>query len=346
MSAFLAACRCQPTPFTPVCLVSPFGFAPKAREVLSRVGLEGLSRDPRLASEVSIDAAAWLGLDAVVLASDPQALVAALRPEGARPPEGDDRADPASFDVDRLPAELDVEGSLPHLIEAVRRARASLGGRLPLVSVTTAPFSLLLAVLRGEGRASAFAADRGAWGAAMGRLVEASARLLGAQIDAGLDAVLLRDDAIVSLTPSEYAVLVQPFARSLVERVGARVPTLHLTPAPLPLLREVRRSGVDGVTLGHDVALGPAWRALVEDGPLAIHGNLDPSLLRGPLAELLEQAERLVDAVAAQRGHIFGWGGEPPLEASPEAMRALVERVHDASQRTNPARPSVLPPRV
>src|SRR6185369_7414299 len=100
-------------------------------------------------------------------------------------------------DVDGL-AEVPLE-SLDYVFEAVRRARAALPGRIPLIGFAGAPFTLASYLIEGGGSRTyvrtkrLMYGDPAAWHALMERLVRAVAPYLNAQIAAGADAVQLFD---------------------------------------------------------------------------------------------------------------------------------------------------------
>src|SRR5689334_14570809 len=69
--AFLAACRRQPTPFTPIWLMRQAGrYLPEYRAVRARRGFLELCKDADAAAEVTVNAAQRLGVDAAILFAD------------------------------------------------------------------------------------------------------------------------------------------------------------------------------------------------------------------------------------------------------------------------------------
>src|SRR2546427_12094317 len=70
-SPFLAACRREPVPYTPVWLMRQAGrYMPEYRAVRERLGFLELCKSPDAAAEVTVTAALRLGLDAAIIFAD------------------------------------------------------------------------------------------------------------------------------------------------------------------------------------------------------------------------------------------------------------------------------------
>src|SRR5205085_11987851 len=70
-STFIAACRRQPVPYTPIWVMRQAGrYLPEYRELRSRVDFEALTHKAELAAEVTIQPLRRFELDAAILFSD------------------------------------------------------------------------------------------------------------------------------------------------------------------------------------------------------------------------------------------------------------------------------------
>ena len=68
---FLAACRREPVPYTPVWLMRQAGrYMPEYRAVRERFGFLELCKSPDAAAEVTVTAALRLGVDAAIIFAD------------------------------------------------------------------------------------------------------------------------------------------------------------------------------------------------------------------------------------------------------------------------------------
>jgi len=77
--------------------------------------------------------------------------------------------------------------------------------------------------------------------------------------------------------------------------------------------------------------LEAAWTAL--GPPVAVQGNLDPTLPLAPRERLLAGVDDVLARAAGRPGHIFNLGHGILPSTSVENVRAVVERVHAVSER-------------
>ncbi len=364
-SLMLRAARREPVERTPVWLMRQAGrYLPEYRAIRRTTSFRDLCRNPDLASEVMLATVERLGVDAAILFSD---LLLILEPMGLEleytPGDGPMLKNPihAACDVDRL-LELDSIEPLGYVVETVRRTRAGLPEALPLLGFAGAPFTLAAYAIEG-GSSRDFRRtkalmwnDTGAWDALMGRLARAVARLLNAQIDAGVQMVQLFDSWAGCLGPDDYRHYVLPHSRSVIEALRPGVPVIHFAtgnPALLPLLSEAfgKHSGGDPpdvrvsdngtvpvrsphatarpAVVGVDwrVRLDEAWRVVGHDR--AIQGNLDPAALLTPPAEVRHRVRAILRQADGRPGHIFNLGHGVLPHTPVENVLTLIETVRE-----------------
>src|SRR5216117_629871 len=336
---FLAACRREPLPHTPVWLMRQAGrYMPEYRAVRERLGFLALCKSPDAAAEVTVTAALRLGVDAAIVFAD---ILLVLEPMGVglEFTRGDGpvirRPVRSGADVDRL-AEVDP-AALGYVAEAVRRARAALPARVPLIGFAGAPFTLASYLVEGGGsrtyaRTKALmATDPGAWRALMERLVCVVAAYLNAQIAAGADAVQLFDSWVGCLSPADYRAHVLPHVRALIAALTPGTPVIHFGTGTAGLLEAMRAAGGDVIGLDWRVDLDAAWARLGHD--VAVQGNLDPVALLAPIPEIRARAAAILAQAANRPGHIFNLGHGILPETPLDHVRALVDAVHELSAR-------------
>jgi uroporphyrinogen decarboxylase len=315
-------------------------YQPSYRAIRSKVSFLELCRDPDLCAEVAVRAVDDLGVDAAIVFAD---ILLVLEPLGIgfeiTKDDGPRIARPlrTAADVDRVATAVDVAGSLGYVLEAVRRTRAALGGRVPLIGFSGAPFTLASYIIEGGVSREYTAtkrfmyADEGAWHELMRRLSNAITHYLLAQIDAGAEAVQLFDSWIGALGPADYARYVQPHVASIFRALGDRVPAIHFgtgNPALYPYMRE---AGGHVIGLDARADLAATWDAL---GPgVAVQGNLDPVTLLAPPEVMFRKADEVLAAAAGRPGHVFNLGHGVLPGARLEQVRALVQHVQQASAR-------------
>jgi uroporphyrinogen decarboxylase len=335
-SPFLKACRREKAPITPVWLMRQAGrYMAEYRAVRSKVGFLELCKDPELATEVTVTAAEVLGVDAAILFAD---ILLILEPLGFdlefAKGEGPVIHNPVreARDVDRVRPLESIE-PLAYVTDAVRGIRAALKPDLPLIGFAGAPFTLACYAIEGgssrhyETAKALIYRDPGAWDALMARLVDATALYLGAQAAAGAQALQLFDSWVGTLSPTDYARFVQPHMRRLINMLPAGVPVIHFGTDTATLLELQRDAGGDVIGLDWRVPLGATWDRL---GPgVGVQGNLDPTVLLGPLPELRSQVRRILGEAAGRPGHIFNLGHGILPSTPVDSAKALVDLVHD-----------------
>jgi uroporphyrinogen decarboxylase len=201
-SAFIRACRRQPTPFTPVWLMRQAGrYMAEYRAVRSKTTFLELCKNPQLCSEVMVTAVKRLGVDAAIIFSD---LLPILEPMGLdlefAKGEGPVIHNPVREprDVDRV-LELESVDELHFVLETVRQTRSDLPDDIPLIGFAGAPFTLASYTIEGGASRNYLHTktlmyrDEGAWRSLMERFVRAVTAYLNAQIAAGCQAVQLFD---------------------------------------------------------------------------------------------------------------------------------------------------------
>ena len=335
-SPFMKACRREPTDVTPVWLMRQAGrYMEEYRQVRGHTNFLDLCKNPQLCSEIMCTAVEKLGVDAAIIFSD---LLPILEPMGLELdfPRGEGPViyNPvrAPADVDRV-AELEDMGELDFVMQTVRRTRAELPSRLPLIGFAGAPFTLASYAIEGGSSRSYLHTktlmyrDAGAWRTLMERLSRAITRYLNAQIAAGANCVQLFDSWVGCLSPDDYRRFVLPYLKSIVDGITPGVPVINFAtgnPALLPLLAE---AGGNVIGIDWRVRLDDAWKTVGYDR--AVQGNLDPLVLLAEKAEIRRRAREVLTQAGGRPGHIFNLGHGVVQQTPVENAIALVEAVHE-----------------
>ena len=309
------------------------------RAIRARHSFLELCKNPEAAAEVTLQPVDTLGVDAAILFADILLIVEPLGvglefgvgegPSIARPVRSES-------DVARLAAP-DVESALGFVFDTVGRVRKALGGRVPLVGFAGAPFTVASYMVEGGASRDYLHVKRlmygapAAWSTLMEVLVGATARYLNGQIAAGAEAVQLFDSWIGVLSPYDYRMFVLPHMKALFAKLTPGVPAIHFgtgTAALLPLLRE---AGGDVIGLDWRVDLAAGWQAVGHDR--SVQGNLDPAVLLTKPTYIEARARAVLDAAAGRPGHIFNLGHGIHKETPVEHVKALVDIVHELSDR-------------
>ena len=339
-SAFLRACRREPTSHTPIWLMRQAGrYLPEYRAVREKVSFLELCRNPQLASEVMCRAVEYLDVDAGIIFSD---LLPILEPMGMdlefTKGDGPVIHNPVreSEDVDRV-LELESVDALHFVMETVRQTRADLPDRLPLIGFAGAPFTLASYAIEGGGSRNYLFTktlmyrDHGAWDALMQRLVRAVTLYLNAQIAAGAQAVQLFDSWVGCLGVEDYREFVLPYVQRLIAGIRRGVPVIHFGTGNPALLAHMAEAGGHVIGVDWRIPLDAAWEQIGADR--AVQGNLEPLVLLADALEVQRRAQGVLDQAAGRAGHIFNLGHGVLPQTPPENARRLVEYVKTASAR-------------
>ncbi len=309
------------------------------RAIRKKVPFITMCKTPSLAAEVTLQPLEKLGVDAAILFSD---ILIPLEPMGINleysKGEGPVIHNPvrSAEDIDRLRV-IEPDGDVPFVMEAIKQVTQALNGKVPLIGFAGAPFTLASYIIEG-GHARNFIRtkqlmyqDPRAWHRLMGKIAEVTIRYLNAQIRAGVQAVQLFDSWVGCLGPDDYAVYVLPFSRRVFQGISSAVPAIHFGTVSSTLLTHMRDAGGDVIGADWRIDLAAAWKQIGYDR--AIQGNLDPAALFAPLPDIKKLAKKILVSAENRPGHIFNLGHGILPETPVENVVALVDTVHELSQR-------------
>ena len=310
---------------------------PEYRALRERYSLLELCRSPDLATEVTLQPVNKIEVDAAILFSD---LLLPLEPMGIRfdfiRGEGPAIENPIEDEADiaRL-TPFEPREALSYVLDAIRQVKQALDGRVPLIGFAGAPFTLASYAIEG-GHSNNFARTKAlmynapaAWHRLCAFLADRVADYLTAQIEAGVDAVQVFDSWVGALNARDYREFVQPHSRRIFEAIGHRVPTIHFGVGTGAILADIRDAGGDVIGVDWRTPLDVAWDAVGPDH--AVQGNLDPTLLLGPIDRALEGTDEVLARAAGRPGHIFNIGHGILPSTRLEHVAAVARYVH---QRT------------
>jgi len=338
---FLRACRREPVDATPVWFMRQAGrYMPEYRAIRQKRTLLEICKAPELATEVTLQPVRALGVDAAILFAD---ILLPLEPMGA-PFEFAAGEGPRFFEsvrdadaVERLRL-IDPEDSLAYVLSAIRMIRAELDGKVPLIGFAGAPFTLASYLVEG-GKSASFAVTKrlmyrepAVWSALMGKLAEVVRRYLRAQVAAGAQAVQLFDSWVGELSPIDYREYVMPHVRHILSDVQSLgVPVIHFGTGTAMLLDVMKEAG--GTVIGVDTFTPLDWARQRLGSSVALQGNLEPLLLGAPRDLLARRVDDVLARAGTSPGHIFNLGHGILPETPPEAVKYVVDYVHERTAR-------------
>ncbi len=337
---FLAACRRERTPYTPVWLMRQAGrYMEEYRKLRAQYDFLELCKRPDLAAEITVAPVERLGVDAAILFAD---ILLLLEPMGVglEYSKGDGPVIPrpvrTAADVDAL-KDVAPEKNLSFVFDAVRKCREALNNRVPLIGFSGAPFTLASYLIEGGGSRNyihtkrLYYSEPAAWKNLMDRLAKAVAGYLNGQIAAGAQAVQLFDSWAGCLSPTDYETFVLPYTRSAIQAITPGVPVINFSTGTSGALKTIRAAGGDVIGLDWRVNLDEGWAAVGYE--FAVQGNLDPVALFASPKEIRTRVADILRRAAQRPGHIFNLGHGILPETPVSHVIAMVEAVHELSAR-------------
>jgi uroporphyrinogen decarboxylase len=337
---FLSACRCQPVDTTPIWIMRQAGrYLPEYRKVRGTTDFLTLCKTPDLAAEVTLQPVDILGVDAAIIFSD---ILVPAEPMGltltVSEGEGPRIHNPvrSAADVERLVVPDPTEGT-GYVLEALRRVRKALDGKVPLIGFAGAPFTLAAYAVEGGGSKNYLHIKRfmyeqpKAAHALFSKLADTVTLFLQAQVEAGAQAVQIFDSWGGVLSPADFEEYSLPYLKRIVDGMKGRgVPVILFGTDMGLVLEKLASTGADVVGLDWRINLDAARARL--PGKVAVQGNLDPVGLFMPLPMLEARAADILQRNAGRPGHVFNLGHGILPETPVEHAKFLVETVHRLGQ--------------
>jgi len=308
-------------------------FLPEYREVRAKVDFMTLCQTPELAAKVTLQPIEHFGFDAAIIFSDIMTPLESMGVELTFSP-GPHVAEPLrttkGVETLRVPEQEEIT---PFVIEAVRIAVERLAGKTPLIGFAGAPLTLACYLVEGKGSKdfsqlrSFLYAEPQAAEELFDKLGQVMGRYFRAQVEAGAQAVQLFDSWAGILAEQEY----RRFALPAVQKVfaaldGLDVPKIFFAQDAAAFFPILSESGADVIGVDWRIPLPEARRML--GGDFTLQGNLDPAILRGAPASVIEREALRVLTEGGGRRHIFNLGHGVLPDTPLDRVQALVDTVH------------------
>ncbi len=338
-SLFVRAAKAQPTERTPIWLMRQAGrYMAEYRAVRKQYSLIEICKKPKVAAQVTIEAAEILGVDAAIIFAD---LLLPLEVMGLpfhfAAGEGPKIEKPVRSAEDIKNLRTDRAGELGYVSEAVGLVCKHFGERLPVIGFCGAPFTLASYMIEGGGSRNYIHTKKmmysspGAWNELMTKLVAVTAEYSAEQVRAGADTIQIFDSWVGCLSVEDYRQVMfcltpRRWCGSL-QKTG--VPIIYFGTDSATLLPSMQETSAEVIGLDWRIPLDEGWKTLGYRG--AVQGNLDPVLLFAEWKELKTRAEDILRQAGGRPGHIFNLGHGILQETPVENVKALCEFVREHS---------------
>lgn len=341
-TCLLKALRRQPVDATPVWVMRQAGrYLPEYRQIRKRAGdFLTLCQTPELACEVTLQPIKRFDLDAAILFSDiltiPDAMGLGLQVIESVGPVFSNPLTSLS-ELDNLPMP-DPEDDLAYVMDAIRLVIDELDNSIPLIGFAGSPWTIACYMIEG-GSSKDFAKIKtmlyqqpDKLAQLLDHLSTAISLYLNAQIQAGVQAVMIFDTWGSILSPSAYQSHSLHYLQKIVNNLKEQnnsVPVIIYAKGVGRWIEDIANIGCDAIGLDWTEDIGMA-RALVGN-QVGLQGNLDPAVLRTDEPTIRQHVAHILERYGHGNGHVFNLGHGISPDINPDNMKILVDAVHELS---------------
>ncbi len=341
---FIRALLRQPTDYTPIWLMRQAGrYLPEYKATRQRAGnFLNLCKSPNLACEVTIQPVDRFDLDAAILFSDiltiPDAMGLGLYfaenegPKFEHPLQDEQQINNLQI------ADMDKLSYVPAAVSEIKKA---LNNKIPLIGFSGSPFTLACYMVEGGGSKEFSKIKKMLYlrpnllHKILQTLADSVVNYLNAQIESGVNAVMIFDTWGGTLTPTAYQEFSLNYMQYIIKNLTPNIPSIIFTKGGGLWLENMANINCNAIGVDWTINISEAKRRIGDK--VAIQGNLDPSILLSNAKVVNIQAKKLLDDFYAvdnnANGHIFNLGHGISQFADPENVKELVQTVHNYSKQ-------------
>ena len=341
---FIRALLRQPTDYTPIWLMRQAGrYLPEYKATRQRAGnFLNLCKSPNLACEVTIQPVDRFDLDAAILFSDiltiPDAMGLGLYfaenegPKFEHPLQDEQQINNLQI------ADMDKLAYVPAAVSEIKKA---LNNKIPLIGFSGSPFTLACYMVEGGGSKEFSKIKKMLYlrpnllHKILQTLADSVVNYLNAQIESGVNAVMIFDTWGGTLTPTTYQEFSLNYMQYIIKNLTPNIPSIIFTKGGGLWLENMANINCNAIGVDWTINIAEAKHRIGDK--VAIQGNLDPSILLSNAKVVNIQAKKLLDDFYAvdnnANGHIFNLGHGISQFADPENVKELVQTVHNYSKQ-------------
>ncbi|HET6510983.1 MAG TPA: uroporphyrinogen decarboxylase [Candidatus Kapabacteria bacterium] len=342
----LRAARRQPVERAPVWFMRQAGrYLPEYRAVRKNYDFLTMCKTPELASEVTVQPVDLVGVDAAIIFSDilviPEAMGMKLYVEEGKGGPRFEKPVRLYTEIKEL-RPVNANHDLKYVMDALKMTKEKLGGRVPLIGFSGAPWTLFCYMVEGQGNKDWRNAKEMIFSriedthTLLRKIADAVTDYLVAQIEAGADIVQIFDTWAGALTPDDFRTFsleyIDEIVRNVKARTNNRAPIVVFCKGANHSLTEIANTTCDVVGLDWTIDIADA-KALIGD-QVALQGNMDPGILYAPEYVIKARVEEIAERMGSPIGHIFNLGHGITPDVDPDRARAFVEAAKNAYKFT------------
>ncbi|MCI5969091.1 uroporphyrinogen decarboxylase [Helicobacter sp.] len=333
---FIDACFKKYTPYTPVWLMRQAGrYLDEYKEVRKQAGdFLSLCKNPKLASKVTLQPVEILNVDAAILFSDILVVPFEMGMDlGFFAGEGPKFANPISSAQDLMKLNENAYEKLNYVYDTIALTRQNLAKDKALIGFCGAPWTLATYMIEGEGSKTYAKSKRMLYQnpnflhKILQKITYNLKHYLEAQIQAGVNAVMVFDSWASALEGDSYLKFGWQYCKEIAEFIKTKYP--HI---PVILFPKGIAGFLDKIDGNFDV-FGVDWStplSLAKEklgAKYTLQGNLEPCRMYAKDA-MLKGAKEILDLMQGS-AHIFNLGHGMLPDLPRENVIALVEFIHN-----------------
>lgn len=289
---------------------------------------------PELATEITLQPVAQVGVDAAIIFSDilviPQAMgVEVLMEEGKGPSLP--KTIKTQQDIDALITD-GVEESLKYVADALSLTKKELNGRVPLIGFAGAPWTILCYMVEGKGSKTWDKAKQFAYTQPelahqlLQKITTITINYLKNQVAAGADTVQVFDSWAGSLSPADFKTYAQPYLLQIADALKEDAPVILFPKGTWYALKDLSQSSAAG--LGLDWCVEPTVARELTGNRITLQGNFDPARLLAPIPQIKQWVKEMIDGFGTQN-YIANLGHGITPNVPVDHAKAFVEAVKE-----------------
>jgi uroporphyrinogen decarboxylase len=235
---------------------------------------------------------------------------------------------------------------LDYVFAAIRQIKSELPAATPLIGFSGSPFTLACYMLEGGSSKNYLSVKNWLFNnpeyshKLLAILTDAVTEYINAQIDAGVDAVMLFDSWGGILSEAAYLEFSLPYLQKIcsgiryINSAGGRIPRIIFTKGGSVWFSHIDKTDAEMVGVDWTIDIGKARAQLAHK---ALQGNLDPAILAvADKSALKREVMRILNNyVVANKGNksglVFNLGHGILPQTNPDNVAYLVELIHELS---------------
>lgn len=332
---FLRALKGEEVSRPPVWMMRQAGrYLPEFIAIREKYDFFTRCQTPELASEITVQPIKRFGMDAAILFSDILVVPQAMNiPFEMKPGVGPYLNNPirSVSDVEKTVVP-DIGDTLGYVMDAIKMTKEMLNDEIPLIGFAGSPWTVFCYCVQGQGSKSFDKAKEFCFTQPLAahtllqKITDTTIAYLLEKVKAGVDVVQVFDSWGGMLSPEDYNEFSWKYIRQIVDALHEKAPVIAFGKGCWFALETMAQSRVSG--LGVDWTISPKTARELTHNKVTLQGNMDPSRLLSPPAEIKKMVTRMINAFGKDKYIVnLGHGILPNIPI--ENAKAFIDAVKE-----------------